>query len=170
MNTQTVSRRGRRVAFCERTRVLNRGLRLIVVPILLGAASFPLITTSPAAAVTGPGYTCSPSGNKGCFAQVNGAYDIRDFTWNSGDTQKVDMFAFSFSSSDSLVWFEQWRNRLATGSRALYLTDNISIGAACARLVYDTRTWVLAPPASANYARSTANSPSTGIYGTCYNA
>lgn len=150
------------------------GLSLAVAMSLAAFAVVAIGNTQRADGYSASGSTCNPSGNKGCFAQVlsGGAYDIVDFTWNAGDVGKAPMNAtFPFAvSGDQVWWFDQWRNRLATGSRALYLTNNFGGGSACARLVYDSRTWVTHPPGSANYANSVANSAGTGIYGTCYNA
>jgi|CXWL01.1.fsa_nt_gi hypothetical protein len=150
--------------------IIKRAARVLLLVSAVAASVG--VFAGDASAVTGPGYTCAPSGNKGCFADItsSGAYDIRDFTWPNGDTQKVAMNAFLFSNGNEIWYFEAWRNRLATGSRALYLTDKFSgTTPACYRLRYDSRTWVPQPLGSANYARSVANSAGTGIYGTCTN-
>jgi hypothetical protein len=118
------------------------------------------------------GTTCSPAGNKGCFAQVlpGGAFNIFDVTWNTGDTGPFFMAPDTprFASGDTIDFFNLWRNRLATSSRALYLTGS-SFPVACYRLVWDSRTWVTHPVGSANYPYSVANSPTFSGYGTCTN-
>ena len=148
-------------------------VRGLVVAVLL-LISFGVATPRRANAYSGTGSTFTPSGSKGCFAQVlgGGAYNIIDVTWNSGDTGAFYMFGAtpSFSSGDEVAWFDQWRNRLATSSRSLYLFSPVSGTTSCYRLPYDSRTWVAQPWGSANFRYSSANTPTYSGYGTCVNA
>jgi hypothetical protein len=124
-------------------------------------------------AVTGPGSTCTPSGNKGCLAQVlpGGSFEIRDWTWTGSDTAGVALLGCCFNfTGDRYQDFTLWRNRLATGSRALYITDSIVGGTPCWRLKFDSRTWVSAPTGHSNFTQLHANTAGAGVYGSCLNA
>ncbi len=101
---------------------------------------------------------------------MTGGLDIRDFTWTSGDTQAVNLQAFSFNNGDLINSATKWRNRLANGSRSLYLAGKISgTGPDCYRLKYDTRTWVNMPSNSFTYRYGVANTQASSVYGVCTN-
>jgi hypothetical protein len=142
------------------------------------AAAIGLANPSVEAVSSAGGTSCAPSGSKGCFARgtLAGGLYILDFTWAQTsssplvyDTAPAFMnnYTFAGGSGQTTKFFDLWRNRLATGSRSLFIYDNAVGGSACIKLKYDTRTWVNQPNGSANYARTAANSASSGAYGTC---
>jgi hypothetical protein len=163
-----VLKRTSQVSFLRYPTRLQRSLRCGVL--VLGLTGVALVSAPSATAVSpGVGYTCSPSGNIGCFR--NGSWEIRHFTWLSGDTQPVLITTTYFNNAYSIRDdFEGWRNRFASGSRAFYLgLRQSSLVPACYRLKYDSRTWVGNPTGSAFYNAATSDSPNASQWGSCVN-